>query len=55
MQYDIIHIIGASVYIFAMMYAFILIQKFLKKYENMEIFQVAWWLVLALIIGNKFV
>lgn len=55
LQYDITHIIGLAVSILGLVFSGILIRKYSKLYHNVEIFWIAWWLVITLIMGVKFI
>ena len=55
LQYSATHIIGLSITVFAMIVSALLICKLKRKYEQMEIFWIPWCLVVALVIGNKFI
>lgn len=55
LQYDITHIAGLIIAIFGLIISGILIRKFTKKYENTEILWIPWWLVISLVVGNKFI
>ncbi len=55
LQYSITHILGFSLFLFSMIYTGILIRKFTKKYDQMEIFWIPWWLVIGFIMGSKFI
>ncbi len=54
LQNDLTHIIGFSIAIFAMIMAAIMIKKFTKKYENMEIFWVPFFMIIGFVFGGKF-
>ena len=55
LQFSIVHIIGVSVAVFGLIASGLLIKRYCRKYQNMEIFWVPWWLVITLIMGVKFV
>lgn len=55
LKYDIVHIIGVSIFVFALIFSGILIKKYTGKYHNTEILWVPWWLVIMFIMGSKFI
>lgn len=54
LQYPIVHIVAVIIAAFGLIISGILIWWYGKKYHNMEIFWVVWWLVITLILGVKF-
>jgi hypothetical protein len=50
-----VNIIAISTVIFCLIWSGRLIYKYKKKYEQVELFWVAWILVIAVIVGNKFI
>ena len=54
LQYDITHILGVIVSAAGLIASGALIRRYCRKYQNMEIFWVPWWLVISLIMGVKF-
>lgn len=55
LSYSIVHIIGISIAIFALLYSGVLIRRYCRKWENVELFWIAWLLVVTLVLGNKFI
>ena len=54
MNFDLVHVLGAAVTVFGLIWSGLLILKFTKRYEQLEIFWVPWWMVITLIVGVKF-
>jgi hypothetical protein len=46
--------IAVIISLLAVLRAALLIRKFTHKYENTELFWIPWWLVIAFVLGAKF-
>ena len=55
LQYDITHLAGILIAIISLVLAGLMIRKYSRKYENVEIMWAIWWLVISLVVGNKFI
>jgi hypothetical protein len=49
------HILGFSIALLALIISALLIVKLSKKYEQIEIFWIPFCLVIAFVLGNKFI
>lgn len=55
LQYDITHLIGICIAIISLTLAGLTIRKYSKEHKQFEIFWAAWWLVITLVVGGKFI
>ena len=50
-----VNVIAISIVLFCLIWSGRLIHKYKKKYEQVELFWIAWILVIAVIVGDKFI
>jgi hypothetical protein len=55
LAFDIIHILGASIFVFALIYSARAIVRYSKTCHLADALWFFWWAVVSIIIGYKFI